>query len=74
MKNDSDPLGTRIKNQYENRTRYMLPRRTYTIIRLDQKCGHTYTSGLDKPFDEELISDMMQTTLFLCKNIRGAKL
>lgn len=32
-----DELGTRMKEQYENRTRYFLPRRTYTIIRLDGK-------------------------------------
>jgi len=30
-----DDLGNRMKENYENRTRYFLPRRTYTIIRID---------------------------------------
>ena len=33
----SDSLGDRMKDQYENRTRIMLPRRTYTVIRVDGK-------------------------------------
>lgn len=32
-----DELGERMKEQYEHRTRFFVPRRTYTIIRLD---GH----------------------------------
>jgi tRNA(His) guanylyltransferase len=32
-----DELGKRMKSQYEARTRTWLPRRTYTIIRLDGK-------------------------------------
>ena len=58
MKNFSkDPLGERIKTQYEYRSKSLLPRRTYTIIRLDGKAFHTYTRGLNKPFDKDLIYD-----------------
>jgi len=68
-----DALGTRMKENYENRTRILLPRRTYTIIRIDGKAFHTYTRGLQRPFDAGLIQDMDETAIYLCKNIQGAK-
>ena len=68
-----DALGDRMKEFYENRTRIKLPRRTYTIIRIDGKAFHTYTRGLERPFDDGLIEDMNLTTAYLCKNIQGAK-
>lgn len=68
-----DALGDRMKEFYEDRTRIKLPRRTYTIIRIDGKAFHTYTKGLERPFDEGLIEDMNGTTAYLCKNIQGAK-
>jgi tRNA(His) 5'-end guanylyltransferase len=68
-----DQLGDRMKSYYEDRFRYYLPRRTYTIIRIDGKAFHTYTKGLQRPFDEGLISDMDETAAYLCKNIMGAK-
>lgn len=68
-----DELGERIKSYYENRTRYYLPRRAYTILRLDGRSFHTYTKGLNKPFDDGLINDMDETACYLCKNIQGAK-
>lgn len=69
-----DALGDRMKSFYEDRTRILLPRRTYTIIRVDGKAFHTYTRGLKRPFDQGLIEDMNETAAFLCKNIQGAKL
>jgi len=68
-----DTLGDRMKENYEDRTRIFLPRRTYTIIRIDGKAFHTYTKGLERPFDEKLINDMDETAMFLCKNIQGSK-
>lgn len=68
----SDDLGDRMK-RYEDTNRFILPRRTYTIIRIDGKAFHTYTRGCDKPFDTGLIEDMQQTTLALCKQIQGCK-
>ena len=65
---------TRMKSNYENRSKTFLTRRTPVIIRLDGKAFHTYTRGLDKPFDEGLIEDMEATTKFLCENIQGVKL
>ena len=69
-----DQLGDRMKSFYEDRFRTKLPRRAYTIIRVDGKSFHTYTKGLNRPFDEGLIEDMNLTAAFLCKNIMGAKL
>lgn len=69
-----DALSIRQKEFYEVRTRTYLPRRTYTIIRLDGRAFHTYVRGLNKPFDEDLIEAMDSTAIYLCKNIQGAKL
>ena len=68
-----DSLGDRMKANYEDRYRSLLMRRTYTIIRIDGKAFHSYTRGLKRPFDEQLIADMDATAAFLCKNIQGAK-
>lgn len=70
---DKSTLAKRMKENYESRTRFFLPRRTNTIIRLDGKAFHTYTKGLNKPFDEGLMEDMASTTAFLCENIMGVK-
>lgn len=74
MKKNKDSLGDRMKKFYENSTKYFLPRRTYTIIRVDGKAFHSYTKGLKKPFDEGLINDMNEVGRYLCENIQGAKL
>lgn len=68
-----DALGDRMKSNYEDRVRYELPRRSYTIIRVDGKAFHTYTKGLQRPFDDDLISDMNHTAIYLCQNIMGAR-
>jgi tRNA(His) 5'-end guanylyltransferase len=73
MGNKKDSIGDRMKEFYENRTRILLPRRTYTIIRIDGKAFHTYTKGLERPFDSKLVNDMDETACYLCKNIQGAK-
>lgn len=70
----NDQLGQRMKEQYENRTRYFLPRRTYTIIRLDGKAFHTFTRGMKRPYDEDLMEVMDETSRFLCENIQGSQM
>jgi tRNA(His) 5'-end guanylyltransferase len=69
MKND---LGNRMKEQYENRTRYSLPRRTYTIIRLDGARFHTYTRGLKKPFDKDLFEDIDKSIIAMFPEVQGS--
>ncbi len=68
-----DSIGDRMKNNYENRTRYYLPRRTYTIIRIDGKAFHTFTKDLEKPFSPEFMNLMDYTAQKLVEEIQGAK-
>jgi len=70
----NDALGQRMKENYEDRTRIMLPRRTYTIVRVDGKAFHTFTAGLKKPFDEDLNNAMNVTTKLMCTEMQGSRL
>jgi len=72
MKKDS--IGNRMKENYENRQKLFLTRRTPVIIRLDGKAFHTFTKGLEKPFDLTLHRTMVETTKFLMEQIQGAQL
>jgi len=72
MKNDD--FGTRMKENYEVRSQTYLPRRGYYLLRLDGKAFHTYTKGMECPFDKTLSDVMDATAVYLCKNITGAKL
>lgn len=67
-----DPLGDRIKADYENRTRFSLPRRTYTVIRVDGRAFHTFTRDCVRPFDYQLMRAMDETARALCEQIQGA--
>jgi tRNA(His) 5'-end guanylyltransferase len=70
----NDYLGERMKENFEHRTRYFVPRRTYSIIRLDGKAFHTYTKGLNKPFDAGLYEDMDSAIVKLMGELQGAVL
>lgn len=67
-------LSERMKSYYENITRTFLPRRTYTIIRLDGKAFHTFTKGFDRPFDDKFIRLMDLTAARLCKELQCVKM
>jgi tRNA(His) guanylyltransferase len=69
-----DTLGDRMKDQYERRARTMLPRRTWTVVRLDGRAFHSYTRGLERPFDAQLMADMAATTAELAKEVSGCRL
>ena len=71
--NKMSDLEKRIKENYENRTRFSLPLRTYTIIRLDGKAFHSYTKNLKRPFDEDLMNDMDNSVISFISEIQGAK-
>ena len=47
-------IGNRMKENYEDRYRFYLTRRTLVIIRLDGKSFHSFTRGFDRPFDKVL--------------------
>lgn len=65
-----DELGDRMK-RYENVSRYYLTRRCPVCIRVDGKAFHSYTRGLEKPFDRALMTAMQGTMLKLCQEIQG---
>lgn len=66
-------LGERMK-EYEMVSRTRLMRRTPIIIRLDGKAFHTWTRGLDRPYDKDLMRMMQFTMQKLCENIQGCVL
>ena len=70
MSNCKDSLGDRMKD-YENISRNYLTRRVPVIIRLDGRAFHTFTKGMQKPFDIILADAMLGTTQYLCENIQG---
>ena len=72
MKGTKDDLGNRMKEQYENRTRYYLPRRTYTIVRIDGKNFHTYTKNMAKPYDAGLNYAMDCAARFALSQMEGS--
>ena len=71
---DRTTLGDRMKNNYENITRYYLTRRMPVIIRIDGRAFHTFTKGFKKPFDDILVNTMQDTMKYLCENIQGCVL
>ena len=74
MGNNTLTLNERMKEYYENRSKTYLTRRTPVIIRLDGKAFHTFTRGLQKPYDEIFHNCMNNTTKYLCENIQGCKI
>lgn len=66
-------LGDRMK-QYEHLHREYLMNRVPAVIRIDGKAFHTFTRGMEKPYDSVLQSTMQSTMKHLCENIQGAKL
>ena len=71
---DKTTIGDRMKNNYENITRYYLTRRMPVIIRVDGRSFHTFTKGFKKPFDDILVNTMQDTMKYLCENIQGCVL
>lgn len=71
---DKTTIGDRMKNNYENITRYYLTRRMPVIIRVDGWSFHTFTKGFKKPFDDILVKTMQDTMKYLCENIQGCVL
>ncbi len=66
-------LGDRMKQNYEDKTRIMLPRRGYTIIRIDGKAFSSLTSGLDKPIDLDFAECMHYVASNLKRHMQGSK-
>lgn len=73
MASDGTALGDRMKS-YEAVTKAVLPRRTYTVIRVDGRAFHSFLRHADKPFDEAVIVAMDATVAALCNEMSGSVL
>lgn len=63
-------LAERMK-RHEHIYRTTLPKRVWTLFRLDGRSFHTYTRGLARPYDAYFAADMDATALALCDEITG---
>jgi tRNA(His) guanylyltransferase len=70
---EKSSLGDRMKG-YEKVPSTQLMLRTPVIMRLDGKAFHSFTRGMDRPFDENLIQAMQETTRELVWSIEGCTL
>lgn len=65
-------LGDRMKG-YENQSRNYHLSKIPLILRIDGKAFHSFTRGLNRPFDQSLLECMRFATLELAKEISGCK-
>ena len=65
-----DEFGDRMKG-YEAEYDIKLQTKVPVFIRIDGKAFHTWTKGLQKPFDAMFITSMQLTLKDLCENIEG---
>ncbi|QED12270.1 tRNA nucleotidyltransferase [Mycobacterium phage Yeet] len=69
----SDALGDRIK-RYEAAYNHKLTPRSPVIIRVDGRAFHTYTKGLQTPFDQKLMDAMVYAAQRTAEEMQGFKL
>jgi tRNA(His) guanylyltransferase len=69
----SDAIGKRMKHQYEDRFRFFVPRRTYTIVRLDGKAFHSLTKSMQRPYDHQFMDMMDRTAAEIGSIMQGFK-
>ena len=68
-----DSLGDRIK-RYELVTNHHLTPRSPVFVRVDGKTFHSYTRGMEKPFDARLTAAMIHATQQTARQMTGFKL
>lgn len=68
---DKTALGDRMK-AYEHATRTVLPRRTYSVVRVDGRSFHSFLRHADKPFDEAVMAAMDAVAEALCAEMSGS--
>lgn len=66
-------LGDRIK-KYELITQFKLIPNSYIVLRVDGKAFHTFTRGMNKPFDDKLINAMTVAAQKTSKHMMGFRL
>lgn len=69
---DSTDLAARMK-LYEAATSLHIDSSRWMIIRIDGRAFHTYTRGLERPFDWRLADDLDHAAQVLCADVDGAK-
>jgi tRNA(His) guanylyltransferase len=69
----TDTLGDRIK-RYERTFKYQLSPKTPLFIRVDGKAFHTFTKGLDRPFDQRIVNAMVYAATMTAEEMSGFKL
>jgi len=70
-----DPLGDRMKRNYELPARHYLTRRVPVIVRVDGRAFHTLTANhFKKPFDWKFIEAMQLAALVTAADMQGFKL
>ena len=65
-------LGDRIK-RYEKVQSNCAIRRMPLMIRVDGKAFHTFTRGMERPFDNKLSTAMVSSALYVASNMQGFK-
>lgn len=74
MNTSSLSLGERMKCYYEEAYKITLPWRMPVVLRFDGRAFHTFTRGMDKPFDDDFIQAMVAVSLELCGQVMGCAL
>jgi tRNA(His) guanylyltransferase len=72
MSSQGIPLGDRMK-LYESSYAYTLTPRSPMILRIDGRSFHTWTRGMDKPWDERMFDWMTMAASALVRQISGAR-
>src|SRR5580693_4030330 len=68
-----DDLGRRMKRDYEDALRLVVPRRSYVVIRIDGRGFHTFTKNLERPYSRQLADALDQAALSLCQEMIGCR-
>jgi tRNA(His) guanylyltransferase len=71
MKKNKDSTGDRFKENYEDRSRFYLTRRTPVIIRVDGRAFSQLTKKCWKPFDAHFKTSMQLAALKTAESIQG---
>jgi tRNA(His) 5'-end guanylyltransferase len=74
MSKKKSGLGIRMVDNYESITNYKLPKRTFTIIRLDGKSFSKFCKRFKKPFDDDFVRMMNETAKYVAENAQGCKI
>lgn len=69
-----DELGNRMKSKYEDSFRFVLPQRTFVVVRVDGKAFHTFTRKMPKPYYQPLHDAMDAAATTLCKEMMGCRM